>query len=69
MYTYEEYTKQSMLSAYMTGTISGFLKWSDMTEKDKKHLAKQLLWCYEKSGAPIPDSVKNDIEAILGKKS
>lgn len=66
MYTYEEYSKQNMLGSYMTGTITGFLKWSDMNEQDKKTLAKQLQWCYEKAGVEMPESVKKDIKDILG---
>lgn len=66
MYTYEEYSKQNMLGSYMTGTITGFLKWSNMTEQDKKTLAKQLQWCYEKAGVEMPESVKKDIKDILG---
>lgn len=65
MYTYEEYSKQNELAAYTVGTVIGFLKWSDMTDKNKKTLAKQLQWCYEKSGAEIPPSVQKDIEDIL----
>jgi hypothetical protein len=49
----------------MTGTVIGFLKWSDMDEQNKKRLAKQLQWCYEKSGAEMPASVRKDIEDIL----
>lgn len=65
MYSYEEYSKQSTLSSYMSGTVLGFLKWSNMTDKDKKQLAKQIQWCYEKSGAEMSDSVKKDIQEIL----
>ena len=67
MYTYEEYSQQSTLSSYMTGTMLGFIKWSDMNDKNKKHLAKQLLWCYEKSGAPLSDSIKKELEDIVSK--
>ena len=67
MYTYEEYSKVNNLSGYLTGTITGFLKWSDMTDKDKKQLAKQLLWCHEQSGAIMIESARKDIETILGK--
>lgn len=69
MYTYEEYSKVNNLSAFMTGTITGFLKYSDMTDKEKKQLARQLLWCYEQSGATMLDSTKKDIETILSKES
>lgn len=65
MYTYEEYSKQSTLSSYMAGTVLGFLKWSDMTEHDKKTLAKQIQWCYEKSGAEMSDAVKEDLKMLL----
>ena len=61
----EEYVKQDVLASYMTGTVIGFLKWSNMADKDKKTLAKQLKWCYETSGAYFPPSVQKDIEAIL----
>ena len=67
MYTHEEYSQQSRLGGYMTGTILGFLKWSDMSDSEKKSLAKQLLWCYETSGAPLTDSIKKEIEEILSK--
>jgi len=66
MYTYEEYSKQNMLGGYMTGTVIGFLKWSDMGEQNKKRLAKQLQWCYEQAGVEIPNSVKEEIKQILG---
>mgnify|MGYP003326227305 FL=1 len=66
MFTYEEYSKANALGSLMTGTIIGFLKWSDMDEKTKRHLAKQLLWCYEHSGQTMSDSIKKDIEEILG---
>ena len=65
MYTYEEYSKVNALGSLMTGTVLGFLKWSDMVDKDKKTLAKQLQWCYEHSGAEIPASVQKDIQDIL----
>lgn len=65
MYTYEEYSKQSMLGSYMTGTVLGFIKWSDMADKDKKTLAKQLQWCYERSGNVMPESVSKEIQEIL----
>ena len=67
MYTIEEYAKKSAFGAYLLGTVTGFLKYSDMTEKDKKHLAKQLLWCYERSGEVMSEEVKKDIEKYLPK--
>ena len=66
MFTYEEYAKVNALSSLMSGTMLGFIKWSDMSEQDKKVLAKQLQWCYEHSGATMPESVKEDLKKILG---
>ena len=67
MYTYEEYSKQRELSSYMTGTITGFIKWNDnLRDGEKKMLAKQLLWCYETAKIPVPPSVQKDIDEILG---
>ena len=64
----EKYFTLSSLSSYMTGTITGLLKWNDnISLQDKKLLAKQLLWCYETSGAPMSDSVKQEIQEILSK--
>ena len=67
MYTYEEYSQQRTLSSYMTGTVLGIIKWSDIDEKNKKTLAKQLLWCYDASGAPLSDSIKKELEEIVSK--
>ena len=48
MYTHEEYSKQREFASYLVGSITGTLKWNDsISERDKKTLAKQLLWCYE----------------------
>jgi hypothetical protein len=69
MYTYEEYSQKSTLSGYLTGTITGWLKYSTLNEKEKVQLAKQLLWCYEQSGAEMLDSTRKEIEEILSKKS
>ena len=67
MFTYEEYSKATALGSLMTGTIIGFLKWSDMSEKDKAKLAKSLMWCYEMSGESISEEVQTDIEKYLKK--
>jgi len=62
----EKHFIQSSLSGYMTGTIIGLLKWNDnIPSQEKKLLAKQLLWCYETSGATMSDSVKKEIQEIL----
>lgn len=65
MYTHEELIKQSRLGGYMTGTIMGFIKYSELSEREKKSLAKQLIWCYETSGTVMPESVSKEIQEIL----
>ena len=67
MYTYEEYSKKNAFGAYLTGTVIGFLKWSDMSEKDKKHLAKSLMWCYERSGEEMSEIIQEDLKKYLQK--
>jgi len=62
MYTFEEYQKASSLGALVTGTITGYLKYSNLPASEKKSLAKQLLWCYERSGAQIAESTKKELE-------
>lgn len=66
MYTHEEYSKQRELASYLVGSITGTLKWNDtISERDKKLLAKQLLWCYETAGVEIPNSIQKEIQEIL----
>lgn len=66
MYSYEEYSKQRELASYLVGSITGTLKWNDtISERDKKTLAKQLLWCYETAKVEIPNSVQKEIQEIL----
>lgn len=64
MYTFEEYQKASSLGALTTGTIIGYIKYSDLSAREKKSLAKQLLWCYEYSGARITESTKKELEDL-----
>ena len=64
MYTFEEYQKASSLGALMTGTVIGYIKYSNLPASEKKLLAKQLLWCYEKSGAQITESTKKELEDL-----
>lgn len=66
MYTHEEYSKQREFASYLVGSITGTLKWNDsINEKDKKLLAKQLLWCYETAKVEIPNSIQKEIQEIL----
>lgn len=59
------HSKEDSLIGYLTGSITGFIKWGDFTSEQKIKLAKQLKWCYEQSNTPMPASVKEDIEKIL----
>lgn len=61
----EELMKNASLAGLLTGTITGFCKYSSLSEKEKKNLASQLLWCYETSGCTISPSLKEEIEKIL----
>ena len=65
MYTFEEYNKASSLGALMTGTVIGYIKYSGLSAREKKSLAKQLLWCYEQSGAEITETTKKEIEEFI----
>jgi hypothetical protein len=67
MYTFEEYQKVSALAALITGTITGYLKYSDMSKQQKQMMAKQLQWCYEKAEVSMLNSVKEDISKVLSK--
>lgn len=64
MYTFEEYQKVSSLGTLTTGTVIGYIKYSNLPANEKKSLAKQLLWCYEKSGAQITESIKKELEEL-----
>jgi hypothetical protein len=64
MYTFEEYQKASSLGALTTGTVIGYIKYSNLPDSEKKSLAKQLLWCYEESGAQITESTKKELEDL-----
>lgn len=64
-YTFDEYLKMTSLSGYMAGVLLGYVKYFDISKQDQKHLAAQLLWCYEKSGVPVPEGVMEDIRKLL----
>lgn len=65
MYTYEEYSKLNSLVGLLTGTITGTMKYGDVSDEVKKALARQLQWCYEMADVPTSDSTKEDIERFL----
>lgn len=65
MNTFEEQLKVVSLSGYMAGTLLGYVKYFNVSDSDKRHLAVQLLWCYEKSGVPVPESIMEDIQKLL----
>lgn len=53
---FKEYSKQSMLTARMTGTIQAFLKHSSLPASEKKMLADGIIWAYESSELSLGSS-------------
>lgn len=61
----EEYFQQQTLAALMTGSITGLIKYSDLTNKEKKNLAKQLVWCYETAKVEMSVELTKEIQELL----
>lgn len=61
----ENYIQQTSLIGLLTGTISGYVKYSDMSTKEKKQLAKQLKWCYEQAQIEMSADLLKEIEEII----
>ena len=60
-------TQLIKLVGVLTGTITGTIKFSDISYEEKKKLAESLIWCYESTGVQPLESVKNDIDNFLKK--
>lgn len=57
--------QQISLIGLLTGTISGYVKYSDMSIKEKKLLAKQLKWCYEQAQIEMSATLLKEIDEII----
>ncbi len=67
---YKKYNEQNTLSALMTGTIQGFLKYSNsLSIQEKKNLANSIIWAYEKAGIELSGNSKEIFEKFSKEKS
>jgi len=62
---FDDYMKASQYGNLLTGVCMGFIKWGDISQTDKRALAKNLLWCHRQSKTEVPVSVLEAVGRVL----
>lgn len=52
----------------LTGTVTAFIKYADMSETNKKILAQHLLWCHVQSKTEPCSWVMEAVRTVLTKE-
>jgi hypothetical protein len=62
---FDEYMNASQYGSLLTGTCTAFIKWGDMSNNEKRVLAKNLLWCHKSSNTEPSEYVLEAVRLVL----
>lgn len=65
---FDEMIDARAYGSYLTGICTAFIKYSDISESDKRILAKNLLWCHKQAKTEVSDLVMEAVRTVLTEK-
>lgn len=65
---FDEMMQAQQFGSYLTGVCTAFIKYSDISESDKKMLAKNLLWCHKQAKTEASPLVMEAVKTVLSEK-